>query len=261
MDRADNVPIVDVLLPVRAPAPWLDQALDSIVGQQMSGWRLLLVMDGYSADVQNVIDELPPLTAKRVEVLPEGSGLVAALNHGLSVSHAQFIARLDADDVCRPERLSRQVAYMSEQANCVALGTGVEHSDEHGDVLGIRGPSKPGTLVGKLRWRCPIAHPTAMIRRESIVEVGGYRAVARHAEDFDLWLRLAAKGEIHAIPEVLLSYRLHGNQVTSGLKFPRVTRRAVLESRLALADARGESRLAARTRHATWQAVNRIKGR
>ena len=124
MDRADNVPIVDVLLPVRAPAPWLDQALDSIVGQQMSGWRILLVMDGYSADVQNVIDELPPLTAKRVEVLPEGSGLVAALNHGLSVSHAQFIARLDADDVCRPERLSRQVAYMSEQANCVALGTG-----------------------------------------------------------------------------------------------------------------------------------------
>jgi glycosyltransferase involved in cell wall biosynthesis len=260
MDRADNVPIVDVLLPVRAPAPWLDQALDSVVGQQMSGWRLLLVMDGYSADIQNVIDELP-LTDKRVEVLPEGSGLVAALNHGLSVSDAQFIARLDADDVSRPERLSRQVAYMREHANCVALGTGVELINEHGDVLGIRGPSKPGTVVDKLRWRCPIAHPTAIIRREAIVEVGGYRAVARHAEDFDLWLRLAANGEIHAIPESLLSYRLHGNQVTSGLKFPRETRRAVLESRLALADARGESRLAARTRHATWQAVNRIKGR
>ena len=100
-----------------------------------------------------------------------------------------------------------------------------------------------------------------MIRREELVKVGGYRVQARHAEDFDLWLRLAVLGEIHVLPDLLLNYRIHSGQITSHLAFPDETRQAIAASRLALAEARHESSMAARFRQASWVAINRAKGR
>lgn len=253
--------LVDVLIPVRAPAPWLGEALRSVVQQESRAWRLIVVMDGLSQEVHDACDDLPDGTPMQIEVLPTGSGLVRALNHGLRVSQAEFVARLDADDTCHPQRLARQLEYLNRTPECVALGTGVQLIDEHGAPCGARGGGEIGSVLRTLRWRSPIAHPSVMMRRAEVLSIGGYSKQARHAEDFDLWLRMASIGEIHAIPELLLNYRIHGGQVTSSAAFPIETRETIEASRLALARARGESTTAAWFRHQCWVAVNRAKGR
>lgn len=252
---------MDVVVPVRAPAPWLSESLYSVGQQTMNDWRLLIVMDGYSEAVQEVCDTLPQTTPLRVEVLPPASGLVSALNHGIATSDAEFVARLDADDVCRPNRFARQLEYLRAEPNCLALGTGIQLINEIGVACGSRAPRHPGSVLRTLRWRSAIAHPSVMMRREAILQVGGYSSQALYAEDFDLWLRLAALGEIHAIPDQLLMYRIHAGQVTSKLSYPDETLGRIAQSRIALARARGESLTAARVRQMAWAAVNSARGR
>lgn len=252
---------VDVLLPVRWPAPWLGLALESVVNQTTDQWRLLVVMDGYSKEVEDICGVLPVGTPLETIVLPAGSGLVAALNAGLFASKAEYVARLDADDVCHPERIARQLAYIESQPKCVVVGCGYHFINEDGSPLGLWNAPRSGSVMRQLRWRTPIAHPSALMKRSSAIDVKGYSPSAKHAEDFDLWLRLAAIGEIHVLADPLLSYRVHAGQVTSRVKFSRETLQEIERSRIALAQSRGESTLAARVRQVLWIAANRTKAR
>lgn len=253
--------IIDVLIPVRAPAPWLAEALESVVRQTWASWRLIVVMDGYSDQVQAVCDALDTLNEVTVAAMPERSGLVSVLNRGIAISEAEFIARLDADDVCHPDRLTVQIDYMRRNPDCVALGTGVRLVSEDGTPRGARTAKQRGSVLRRLRWRSAVVHPSVMMRSDAVRYVGGYCTKAVHAEDFDLWLRLAQVGEVHALTDALLDYRAHGGQVTSGVKVPSLTRRRIGESRSALARSRSESVIAARGRQAMWVAANKLKGR
>ncbi|MGB8021721.1 MAG: glycosyltransferase [Candidatus Nanopelagicales bacterium] len=251
---------VDVLMPVRSPAPWLGKALQSVVDQTYDDWSLLVVMDGFSQEVQDACHALGEERI-RVEVLPAFSGLVTVLNRGLQASDAEFVARLDADDVCKPDRLAVQAAYLAAHPECVAVGTGAEVIDENGAPSGMRAATRTGPVTRQLRWRCPIVHPSVMMRRQAVVDAGGYSSRARHAEDYELWLRLGRTGEIHDIGQPLLQYRVHGGQVTASVTYAPETVEAIRHARVDLAQSRGESVLSARLRQATWVAWNRIKGR
>lgn len=253
-------PRVDVLIPVRAPAPWLEAAIQSIEDQTAQNWHLILVMDGESQAVRAVTKRIVP-DGRATLALSPGRGLVDALNHGLQLSRAEYIARLDADDISHPTRLERQIEHMDAHPGCVALGTAFRPIDEVGRTAGgVRNPHD-GSFLRKLRWRCPIAHPSAIFRRSTAITVGGYRAAATGVEDYDLWLRMATLGDVHNVGEVLLRYRVHAEQVTRNVRFSPDAITAIRDSRCSLAQARGESIHAALARHALWVAANRAKGR
>ncbi len=260
-DESSLHPKVDILVPVRAPAPWFTEALESVVRQDYPNWRLIVVMDGYAQEIEQSCHNLQISDRLILEEMPAGTGLVGALNRGLAVSDASYLARLDADDVCRSDRLSKQVAYMQNNPECVVVGGQVQRVSEAGEPLGPPSRSGARPVMKTLRWRCPIAHPTAMIRSRYARQVGGYRPEALHAEDFDLWLRMGATGTIDVISDVVLDYRVHTGQVTAGLRFPSTTLEAIKDSRLQLAQARNESLLSARIRQRAWVSVNRWRGR
>ena len=252
---------MDVLVPVRAPSPWLGEALQSVVEQDYP-CGLIVVMDGFSDEVRTACARLDDQLTVTLTEVPAQSGIVAALNHGLQLSDADYIARLDADDRCRPERLARQVDYMTSHPTCAVLGTGLIVIDGEGAALSDPTHGSPRSVIPTLRWRTPLAHPSVMLRRQAVVDVGGYCARALHVEDFDLWLRLAASGvDIDVLPEALLDYRRHPGQVTARSHFSSEASRQILRSRLEAARGRGESALAARCRHLAWLAHHRLKGR
>lgn len=249
---------VDVLLPVRGPAPWLSETLESLVNQTWQGWRLVAVQDGACPDVEHSLGTL----GSRVEVIfVEGSpGLVALLNQGLRSCRAPYVARIDADDVAWPKRFQLQASYLNEHPECVAVGTSARLIDENGALIGSR-RGQTGSVLPRLRWRNAIMHPSAMMRREALDRVGGYRPEARHIEDYDLWLRLATIGDIANLEDLLLDYRIHKGQVTKTTFLDATARRAIRESRLELAAAEKRSLVAALLRHTVWTAVKASKGR
>ena len=119
---------------------------------------------------------------------------------------------MDADDVAEPQRLARQVETLARDHATVLLGAWVTQMDEAGRSISlVRYPENPGAEL--LERNC-FAHPTVVFRRAAFDELGGYRDRFPHAEDYDLWLRLAETGDVRNLAEPLLRYRLHEGQVT-----------------------------------------------
>ena len=240
---------VDVLLPIRLPAPWLEETLRSLAAQTSQDWHLIAVVHGEAGNIAETIRH--HVLSTTVLKAPSTASLSEVLNLGIAAATAPYIARIDADDVAEPDRLARQLEAMEQHEGLGIVCTPVTFIDEHGRVTGATTSAGEGILRG-LRWKNVIAHPTVMVRRAALTEAGGYDGRAWHVEDYELWLRLAATSQVLELPEPLLRYRIHSGQVTRTKAIPASSRAVVGQARRSLARARGESVLAARIRHLVW---------
>jgi glycosyltransferase involved in cell wall biosynthesis len=208
------MPTVSVVLPTYNAAPWLPAAIDSVLEQSLGDLELIVVDDG-STDATAQL--LAGYTDTRLRVVRQQTnhGLVASLNLGLGLAAGRYIARMDADDVCHRRRLERQVRFLEKNEDIGVCGTWYRMSGG-GLIRGVRPPISHEDICATLFFRSAFGHPTVMFRRQ-LIEVTGlrYDGAARDAEDFDLWVRARAHTRFANLPEYLLSYRLHGKQVSN----------------------------------------------
>jgi glycosyltransferase involved in cell wall biosynthesis len=211
-------PPITVLMPVYNAGRYLSEAVESVLGQTFGDFELVAVDDGStdgSADVLAGYAARDPRV--RLTRQPVNGGYVRALLAGAAQARGGVIARMDADDVCHPDRLGRQWEFLRGHPDHVAVGTLVTYIDEHGQEIGA--PTYPADHAGLDGWHmsgrgCGLCHPTAAYRREAFERVGRYRPEYEPAEDFDLWLRLAEVGRIALLPDRLVRYRVHRQSVS-----------------------------------------------
>ena len=211
-------PHVTVLMAVYNGMPYVRQAVASILKQSFTDFEFLVIddasTDGTAACVRSFAD--PRLRLVRNE---HNIGQAPSLNQGLALARGRFIARMDADDVCLPERLERQVALLQARPDLAVVGTWMYGVNAKGRANVLFGETLEnfGAYVGLLTMGIsPICHPSAMFRRDVIRELGGYDPSFAPAEDVNLWTRLALH-RCHAavIQEPLLLYRRHGGQLSA----------------------------------------------
>lgn len=215
---------VDVLIPAYNAAATLREAVESIRAQTLRDIRIVIVDDGSTDETPNLLAELARADDRIVVVTKANGGIVDALNEGLKHCAAPLLARFDADDISFPDRFERQVAYLDAHPECVAVGGGVEHMDEHGARLaGLPQPTPPSQAdAAKAPALEPyIIHPFLMARRAAIEAVDGYRYVP-NSEDSDLYWRLAEQGALVNLPDVLGKYRVHTASISSSIVAGRV---------------------------------------
>jgi len=214
-----TTPLISILLPVYNGASTLDEALDSVAAQTMSDFEIIVVDDG-STDATPAL--LSGRREPRLRILSSPHvGLLPALNLGLSVCRAPYVARLDADDVCRPLRLERQLAIMEQEPDVGVCGTQVEAFPAadvaEGFAIYVEWQNallSHSDICREIFIESPIAHPSAMVRRAEVLALGGYQDRG-WAEDYDLWLRYHAAGrQFTKIPEALVRWREHGDRAT-----------------------------------------------
>ena len=210
--------LIDVVIPVFNGAFYLKEAVNSIQAQTVEDVRIIIVDDGSTDDTPAILAAIAREDG-RVQVLTTPNrGIVEALNLGLAQSSAPYIARHDADDIAYPERFAVQLAYFEAHPACVAQSGAVRHIDEAGRPVGSFGRLAPAGVGNALYIPAVepyLIHPFLMVRREAIMEAGGYRPVL-HSEDTDLYWRLCERGELHNIDQVLGDYRLHGASISGG---------------------------------------------
>ena len=207
-----SVPKVSVIMPVYNAIPYLSAAIESILKQTFTDFEFIIVNDGSSDRSLSILKKYEKKDNRIQLYSRKNTGIVGALNEGISYSRTDLLARMDADDISLPERLERQVDYMSKHRECVALGTDVYYMDADGAIL--KRQHLPTThkkievalLVGNSGAIC---HPALMLRKESLDAVGKYRREAQFVEDLDLLLRLSRKGSLINLSEPLLKYRIH----------------------------------------------------
>jgi glycosyltransferase involved in cell wall biosynthesis len=204
-------------MPVRNAQRFVEDAVRSVRAQSHARFELLAIDDGSDDATPQILDRLAAADG-RIRVLRGGRlGLVGALNRGLAEARAPLVARMDADDVATPRRFELQVAALAAAPHLGVIGGQVAFIDAAGGDLRRRSrhPLDPAAIAERLAaGDCVVAHPTVMARRQVLDAVGGYRAAYQCAEDIDLWLRVAERAPIANLPDVVLHYRIHGDQVS-----------------------------------------------
>jgi glycosyltransferase involved in cell wall biosynthesis len=210
---------VTVLMSVHNGAPTLRQALESVLRQTYADLELLVVDDGSTDDSGGILQDMAGRD-RRVRVFrQERAGMGAALNTGLQAAMGNWVARMDADDVMLPARLERQIAFVRVHPGLGVAGCLAYYINTHGQRIG-RSYSDLRTeedLRAHLESNRPIglSHPTAIMRRDVVLEVGGYRPRFWPAEDVDLWTRVAERGwSVLVQQEYLMEYRIHAASVS-----------------------------------------------
>ncbi len=218
---AESLPDVSILLPVRNEERFLPSALASLLGQSLISWELVAVDDG-STDATPAILAAAAHRDSRIRVLPSPQrGLVPALNAGLAACRASLVARMDGDDISHPRRLELQHAFMAANQEVGLAASAFRHFPRQRLGVGMlayetwqNSLTSHEAIIRDLVVESPFVHPSVMFRREAVEQVGGYRDLG-WAEDYDLWLRLAAAGIRFArLPQPLLFWRERPERAT-----------------------------------------------
>ena len=229
-------PLVSVVLPVRDAAPTLDAALASLASQTLGGgagrgaedpglqrgaFEVIVVDDG-STDDSPLIAQGWASRDDRFRCIRTGpDGLVAALQRGLAAARGEYFARMDADDVARPDRLAAQADLLRRSPDLDGCGARVRLVPE--SLVTPRSAEYAAWLNAMTEWRrvardifveCPLAHPAFMFRTEALRAAGGYRDRG-WPEDYDLLLRLWRRGSrFVAVPRVLLDWTIRPGRLS-----------------------------------------------
>ena len=210
---------ISVLMPIFNPnRKWLEATFESLNQQTVHNWQLVLSLDGEdqaTVSAVNVARESLRPSQTLVVVRGPREGISEALNRGLTACNTPYTARLDADDICRPDRLEVQWKRLESEPDLVACGMQIQAIDTDGKEVQGRihtyPTSRDATLLVGALFNTPIAHPVLMFRTVNAVKIGGYRN-RRCMEDYDIMARLSEHGNLINLAGTGLNYRIHSNQ-------------------------------------------------
>jgi len=210
---------VTVLMAVYNGMDTVVGAINSVLDQTFDDFELLVVDDASTDGTSDVLDEFQSRN-RRVRVLHNAPnrGMAASLNIGIQNAGGELIARLDADDLCLPERLKQQVDFMNGHPEISVLGGAAQLIDEAGQSLGTeQRPETHDELVSRIYRECPFYHPSVMVRRNFYEEYGGYDERMKRSCDYDLWLKGCRSHRYHNLCEPLIRYRVRNKPVAKDL--------------------------------------------
>jgi len=210
-----TIPNITVLMPVHGEAPYLEQAIDSVLSQTCAEFELLIVFDRPEQKTLATVEKFRSNDKRIRSIHSTTQGISAALNLGLAHTNTLLVARLDCDDVMERERLEKQESILRDE-RIVCVGSQLRIMDENGGTLRYTHyPTKHFEIESSLRIRNVVAHPSVMFKKSAVNLAGGYRSEFNGSEDYDLWIRLSRIGRIVNMNRPFTNYRLHQNQASA----------------------------------------------
>ena len=205
-------PLVSVIMATYNGSQYIEQSISSVLSQTMRDFELIIVNDCSTDSTATILDAI---VDPRVRVLHNAAnmGVVQSRNRCLAAARGRYVAMLDHDDLSRPMRLERQVAYLEEHTGTVLVGTAT-HTLVDGVLAPTRHPPRLSPVM--VRWLLHVANPlvcsSAMFRTSAVRQLDVFmREDYKYADDYDLYHRLLALGDIARLDDPLTIYRLHAN--------------------------------------------------
>lgn len=192
---------------------YLKEAIESILEQTFGNFEFIIINDN---STDKSLDIINSYTDKRIKLVTneQNMGLTKSLNKGMGIASGKYIARMDADDISMPDRLQKQFDHMEKNSDVVVVGSMYK-------LIGDKNLTSVISLTNdairlQLLTQNAIAHPVAFIR-ESIFDKYNlrYNESFTVAQDYELWSRIMEYGKLENLPEVLLEYRRHNEQISS----------------------------------------------
>ena len=210
-------PEISVLMSCYNGSLWLRDAIDSVLNQTYENFEFIIVDNGSTDDTWNIIQSYRNQDKRIVAISKKNSWLPDSLNVGIAQARGEWIAKLDADDICEPTRFEEQISFVRKHPEVVLLGSGFLEIDEQGRLIKKHlYPSKHCELVQHLEHlQNFFPHSSAFYRLDIIRLIGGYNLHFRIAQDWQLWSELALRGKVMCLPKHLVQIRKHSDQLSS----------------------------------------------
>jgi len=209
--------IVSVIIPSYNSGEYLRAAIDSALNQTFKALEVIVVDDG---STDNTVDIASSYGDKVILHQQENAGAAEARNSGAKIASGEWLAFLDADDIWDPVKIEKQLEhcgnYTWSHTDSVFIGF-----EQDGTVrCSDRCPKHGGNVLPMLIVNNSVSTSTVMVKREAFFEVGGFDKSLRALQDWDLWLKLAAKHELGYLPESFTQYMVHSGSTS---RSPRKT--------------------------------------
>lgn len=203
------IPSISVIMSVFNAEKYLHRAIDSVLGQSFEDFEFIIIND---ASTDTSLDIINSYNDKRIKLInkPENkgfSGFVENLNIGLDLAKGKYIARMDADDVCRLDRFQLQINFLENNPDVFIIGSDLNLIDDSGQKIGYLGSlANHYQITKKFNSENALYHPVIFFRNQTKIR---YRDKFKACEDFDFYLQLLSEGKIFAnINQPLLDYRI-----------------------------------------------------
>ncbi len=257
-----QAPRVSVLVPCAPRSPYLAETLRHLAEQTYQDWELVLVLDGECEHNRAVATRELGDRVRFVTTPAARSGPAVARDIGLAHCRGEYLAFCDADDLCAPRRLERQITELDRRPELGLLATWARRfaTADGSDLGALHTPVGPGALAARLLLFNPVTTSTVVMRTELARRLGGFDAVAVRVEDYDLWLRCLGVAEVDALPEELVRYRVHDSHYSSG-RIIGPQSALIRRAKVAAARRLGRRPEGAVLRHGAWLAVQVARGR
>ncbi|MEP6673913.1 MAG: glycosyltransferase [Ferruginibacter sp.] len=207
-------PTITVLMPAYNAEKYIRIAIDSVLNQTYTDFELLIINDGSTDQTEKIIHSY---TDGRIRLINQSNqGIAAALNMGLLNARAELIARFDADDICAPERLEMQHAFLATHPDYMLVGADADYIDMYGEyVFTHQMPAHSNEAIQQLYFsKCPFIHSAVLFRKKAVMQSGGYDTHAYAFEDHLLWSKLLRHGKVCNLPQTLISVRLNPESIS-----------------------------------------------
>lgn len=207
-----KTPLVSVLMPVYNVAPFLHEAIESILKQTFNGFEFIIIDDGSTDNSLNILNTYAQVDNRIRLVSRENKGISYTRNQLVELARGKYLAWMDSDDISLPDRLDVMVNWLESHSNHVALGCKAIFIDPEGD--NICSWNTPLDHEGIDGWHIKgiggaIVFPSSVMLKQAVVLIGGFEEALTGAEDLDLFLKLAEVGKIANIDNILYKYRQH----------------------------------------------------
>lgn len=222
---------ISVLMPVYNGEKFLKDAIESILNQTFKDFELIIINDGSSDNPKNVLSAFNDTRIKYFEN-EINRGIVVTLNKGIELSVGKYIVRHDQDDISLPDRFEKQFAFMENNPDIAVCGTYLSMFGSSQNVI-WKFPVTNDDIVCNLLFSVVINHPTVIMRREFLNQ-NNFKYDEEHngAEDYDLWVRIAKHHKLANLPEALLLYRIHSNQMATTFSKKQVQLSKLIRKRM-----------------------------
>ena len=238
----NNAPLISVLMPVYNAASYVEEACRSILAQAYTNLELIIVDD---ASTDDSICQVEQIKDSRIRILKNeyNMGLAASLNKSIRQASGQYLARMDADDICLPDRMMIQLQAMEKNPHISLLGTGLQYfnASKYKNFF----PEGHAMCKAKLLFNVCFGHSSLMFRRAVFENDSNLynSSLRQYSEDYDLYSRLVDQFQFGNLKNLLVRYRTFNKSVKDEAESKRKANSRMVRNRLLLAMGIPENKL------------------
>ena len=207
-------------MPVFNGSNFLEESIHSVLSQSYKYFEFIIINDASTDNTLDILNDYKTLD-KRIKIINNSSqlGIAESLNIGINNSKGKYIARIDADDIWEPQKLSIQINFLKKDPNLVFVFTDYIYINHEGkEIENIKNKNKRlllGNIYKNILKKNFIVHSSVIFRKETVFYLGLYNNEYKNTEDYELWIKFfASPYKIKIIKKKLVKYRIHSNMIS-----------------------------------------------